>query len=208
MGGLNWRQYISAAKIKKFNDVPFITNVLDVQTIPCMATDSFYWQVLGVHLLTPSENNGNLNIYVDTLNVDGTLERQRKIYLTRQNGDNQTPQSFVCDKGSGEPGGNTHLNKDDNVTVWVADRYPSERVTGLNTRFDFNLGSGATWGHQSFYVIFQLTEGKPTIPPPPTDVPAEPIKPDPVQKLADGLYLVIGGKFSKVLTEEVRYGQG
>ncbi len=128
-----------------------------------------YWRVIGVHHLKPMENWGNHHVYLDVLNADGNRMRQPIAWVgftwEGRHPDEAAPPVPV-DKPDAEPGSNIAIGKSQSLTVWVKGRKQSatdksDRVTGIRTAHpDEPLPDGTlhnTWGHHSFYVVFQET---------------------------------------------------
>lgn len=110
-----------------------------------------YWRVDGVHLLTASENAGKHHIYADVLR-NGSRVNGARLKIEKVGGKTEYA---VIDKPAEEPGTNFPLYANDVATLSVDDSIPSERVTGLRTTYA-DGEPGNTWGHHSFYVVFQL----------------------------------------------------
>lgn len=113
-----------------------------------------YWRVIGVHHLTGTENRGNHHVYADILDEDGERINGAKLILKQ----NEAPPEFaVIDKPPHEPGTNFPMWSNTRATVAVHyDDLPSEEVCDLRTdHADEEVGN--TWGHHSFYVVFQRT---------------------------------------------------
>jgi hypothetical protein len=128
---------------------------LSASTIPLEAKQ--YWRVVGIHHLTGSENMSNHHVYCDVLDGDGRRINQSRLTLTQEN---TAPVFAVVDKPANEPGTNFPLWSKTRATVAVSypanNPLPSEAVTGIRTdHADEEIGN--TWGHHSFYVVFQLT---------------------------------------------------
>lgn len=135
-------------------------NELSKTTVPVNAKQ--YWRVVGVHHLTGPENSGNHHVYCDVLDGDGKRVNNSRLSLTEGNA---APLFAVVDKPANEAGTNFPLWSKTKATIAVTyppnSPFPSERVTGIRTdHADEEIGN--TWGHHSFYVVFQLT----TIPEP------------------------------------------
>lgn len=129
-------------------------------TVPLNAKQ--YWRVVGVHHLTGAENMGNHHVYCDVL--DGTGRRINQSRLMLKQG-TSPPLYAVVDKPANEAGTNfpmwSNTRADVSVAYPVDSPLPSEAATGLRSdHADEEIGN--TWGHHSFYVVFQLT----TIPAP------------------------------------------
>ena len=117
------------------------------------------WRVLGVHHLTPSENQSKHNVYVDIVGSS----HQASIGWTwiGRKADEANPNKPL-DKPNNEPNGNVDLYPSMNAQVWINDLNMSDRVFGLRTDLPEGKGpNGEIWnsyGHHSFYILFKLTE--------------------------------------------------
>jgi hypothetical protein len=120
-----------------------------------------YWRVVGIHHLTGPENMGNHHAYIDVLDEEGRRINGARLVLTQEGA---APQRVVIDKPANEAGTNFPMWSNTRATVAVDGPLPSEAVTGLRTDHA-DEGVGNTWGHHSFYVVFQRTT-RPTSPPP------------------------------------------
>jgi hypothetical protein len=110
-----------------------------------------YWRVVGVHHLTGSENMGNHHVYVDVLDEEGRRINGSRLILTQ---DGAAPVFAVVDKPANEAGTNFPMWSSTRATVAVQDALPSEAVMGLRSDHA-DEGVGNTWGHHSFYIVFQ-----------------------------------------------------
>lgn|GEM_PF-1682543 len=135
-----------------------------------------YWRAIGVHHLTGAENMGNHHAYCDVVNADGQRVNGTRLVLTESSA---APLYATIDKPANEAGTNFPMWSHTKATVavaWPADNpLPSEEVGILRTdHADEEVGN--TWGHHSFYVVFQLTTISQTEPPPtePPEVPTDP----------------------------------
>lgn len=116
-----------------------------------------YWRVIGIHHLTGAENMGNHHVYADVLDGDGRRINQSRLVL---NQGNAAPLYAVVDKPANEAGTNFPLWSSTRASVSVSyppnSPLPSETAAGIRTdHADEEIGN--TWGHHSFYVVFQLT---------------------------------------------------
>lgn len=122
-----------------------------------------YWKVIKVHHLSPVENHGNHNVYVDLLDEDGNRIYGAKALMTWQGGQGEA----TIDKPENEPGTNVPLWKHQVGTVEGVG-LPSDKVANLHTGHPDEAGPPA-WGntlfHHSFYVVFQRTikDGQPPL---------------------------------------------
>jgi len=114
-----------------------------------------YWKVIKVHHLSPAENHGNHNVYVDLLDEDGNRIYGAKTRMTWQGGQGEA----TIDKPENEPGTNFPVWKHQVVTV-EGMGLPSDKVVNLHSGHPDEAGPPA-WGntlfHHSFYVVFQRT---------------------------------------------------
>lgn len=149
-----------------------------------------YWRVVGVHHLTGAENMGNHHAYCDVVNADGQRMNGARLVLTESSA---APLFAIVDKPPNEAGTNFPMWSHTKATVsvaWPADNpLPSEQAGILRTdHADEEVGN--TWGHHSFYVVFQLaTISQPESPP--EEPPEEPIDPGgPALSLEETIALV------------------
>lgn len=124
-----------------------------------------YWRVIGVHHLTGLENMSNHHVFCDVLDEDGWRINGARLRLNQGNG---SPVFAAIDKPTNEPGTNFPMFKEMRASVsvtWPSDAsLPSETVTGLRIdHADEEVGN--TWGHHSFYVVFQKAKIKDAEPP-------------------------------------------
>ena len=128
-----------------------------------------YWQVIGVHHLTPDENNLNHHVYIEALDETGNRVADPNVRAgwswEGQKSDEKAPPAPL-DKGADEPAGNIALEKHQVTTVWITNQGPaaadkSDRVTHLDTQHADERNSSGGLGnsifHHSFYVVFQRT---------------------------------------------------
>ena len=149
-----------------------------------------YWRAIGVHHLTGAENMGNHHAYCDVVDADGQRINGTRLVLTQSN---TAPLYAVIDKPANEAGTNFPMWSHTRATVAVAspndNPLPSEEVGILRTdHADEEVGN--TWGHHSFYVVFQLaTISQPETPP--VEPPKEPVDPgSPALSLEETIALV------------------
>ncbi|MEM7342830.1 MAG: hypothetical protein AAF485_01180 [Chloroflexota bacterium] len=127
---------------------------LQQQSIPLEAES--FWRVIGIHHLTGAENMGNHNVFCDVLDENGQRINHSRLVLTQGTA---SPVFAVVDKPANEPGTNFPIFKGNVVTVGVESDLPSEQVTGIHIgHADEEVGN--TWGHHSFYVVFQRCDIK------------------------------------------------
>lgn len=112
------------------------------------------WRCIGIYHLAPNENSRRHNVYIDVLDETGQRDSAPAIEWTyRIDG----PAQFRrLDKPADEPACDIPINPQDTITIRVAsgDSLPSDSVGNLHARH-MSEGNQNTWGHHSFYVVFQ-----------------------------------------------------
>lgn len=117
------------------------------------------WRIIGVHHLTGEENRGGHHLYLEALDGERVRGFVGWTWEGRQVGEKADP--IVLDKPLNEPAGNIGLGAPQTVQAWmlgreINDRDSSDVVTGIHTRHA-DEEAGNTFGHHSFYVVFQKT---------------------------------------------------
>lgn len=140
------------------------------------------WGVVGVHHLTPEENKGKHNIYVDV--VDNNNKRYPPStgvgigWEWEGRFDTQSAPVKPLDKPDWEPHGNVDIYRGMKMRVWISHAVPSDSVTGLTSDLPDELGPGGEiWnsvGHHSFYILFKLYDDGVIVDPPPSIDPGNP----------------------------------
>jgi len=128
-----------------------------------------YWRVIGIHHLKPNENWGNHHVFLDALDADGNRVRNPSAWAGFT-WEGRHPDEFAppvaIDKPDTEPGSNIAIGRNQIISLWMRGRHPnatdkSDRVVGIRTDHpDEPLPDGTlhnTWGHHSFFVVFQET---------------------------------------------------
>lgn len=111
------------------------------------------WRCVGIYHLGPSENSRRHNVFVDVLDEAGNRTNAPVIEWTyRIDGPAQVRK---LDKPASEPACDIPINPQDTISLRVSGGdLPSDSVGNLHARHP-DEGSGNTWGHHSFYVVFQ-----------------------------------------------------
>ncbi len=137
-----------------------------VQIVPTIVADNaLYWKVTKVQHLTPDENGGKHNVFVDALDESGQRCQDSALRIGwtwegRRTDEAADPK--LLDKPLNEPAGNVDLYQNQLLQIWIeGDNCPSDRVENLHTNHpDENNSAGElgnSVGHHSFHVIFQRT---------------------------------------------------
>ena len=122
------------------------------------------WRVTNVHHLTPAENKGKHNVYVDAFDETGQRVSGVELWWGDSSG---AMGKMNMDKPSGEPMCNIPIWRGQMIYVSMGD--DSDSVVGLHSMHGDELGpNGEIWnsqGHHSFYVCFQKVgqAAKPTV---------------------------------------------
>lgn len=123
------------------------------------------WSVVGYWHLSPEQNGGNHNVYVDLLDENGDL-MQPNSCLLRFTWDGMTPEETPApipfDKLAPEPGANFPVYLGQVCSIWIEDDpiINSDQVDNLRCDLP-DEGGGNTYGHHSFYIVYRLfTDGR------------------------------------------------
>lgn len=188
-----------------------------VEVIPAVVQPGqVYWRVIGIHHLLPEENMSNRNVFMDVLDEQGNRIKNPIIWagwtwegIQGHERADPTP----LDKPDNETAGNISVGGNQKIAVWIKGRSrasndKSDWVTGLHTGHpDEVLPDGRklnTWGHHSFYVVFQRTV-KTGATPPPIEAPAvDPPAATVYTHTAATFYLISAGgvRIGQVISEE------
>lgn len=168
---IQWRQRLQPNIA--YNDVPGVT----------ITGQNTLFEIALLHHLTPEENQGSRNIYVDIVDAQGHLLRGLPLRIgwtwEGRRADEAAP-PYALDKPANEPAGNVPLFMDAKTAVWLqtADGHvASERVHWLSSKRQDGV-TGNTMGHNSYYIIFRerdLSAVRPVDPKPVDPVVVEPM---------------------------------
>lgn len=164
---------------------PAITNT-DIAAIQLSAAPC--WRVVGVWHLSPQQNGGKHNVYADLLDELGRVLEPPVDAVLAYSWDGmrpvEAPEPMDFEKKPPEPGANFPIWIGQHVTCWIQGSLPnSDQVANLRSDFPGEGGAGNSFGHQSFYVVFQryhgIAEPAPTPAPEPAPVPTPEPTPTP-----------------------------
>lgn len=193
-----------------------------VEVIPAVVQPGqVYWRVIGIHHLLPEENMSNRNVFMDVLDEQGKRIKNPIIWAgwTWEGiQDHERADPTPLDKPDNETAGNISVGGNQKVAVWIKGRSrasndKSDWVTGLHTGHpDEVLPDGRklnTWGHHSFYVVFQRTVKTGAVETPPAHTPTTPppIEAPPVDPPAATVYSHTAATFYLISADGVRIGQ-
>lgn len=140
---------------------------------PDKAPTGDYWRVAGVYHLSGDENRGGHYAYCEVVDQAGARVYGTTLKVTNVNSGKVTRD--IIGKGPDEPGASPPIWSRDNLTIEVdAHGLPSEKVVGLRSTWASD-GDGNTWGHHSFFAVFERATAGGSQP----DEPGEP-SPGPV----------------------------
>jgi len=133
------------------------------------------WRCIGVYHLSPGENRGRHNVFVEVLDTNG-LRTTTPVIKWSWWIDAST-QTLKLDKPLDEPAADIPIEAKSTITLRVdGGGYPSDTVGNIHSRHaDEGPEKWNSWGHHSFYVVFQLQSGNVVTPTPPG--PTDPTQP-------------------------------
>lgn len=137
-----------------------------------------YWRCIGVHHLTPEENRGNHSVFLDALDENGNRENIWIGWTWEGRRPDEPARPVKIDKPATEAGADIAMHAGQKVDVWAIgpnlyQTIAGDKVTNLHTGHP-DEAPGNTWGHHSFYVVWQWTtagSGPEPEPPDPPDPP-------------------------------------
>ena len=131
------------------------------------AVEGADFEIIGVHHLDQSENNGNHHVYGDVLDQNGLREYGAVVY-SKTIGSPSIVKTDT-DKPRIEPAFNRPLWQGENVELWVGELagvpVVSDRVRGIRTDWP-DEPPGNTRFHHSFYVVWRARSGAQPVPMP------------------------------------------
>lgn len=122
-----------------------------------------YWKVIGVYHLAPDENRDRHHAFIEALDESGSrLKNPNLRVCSIWEGKTDGPdRPKPLDKPDNEPAADVPLERNMTMTIWLEGDGPSERVTGLHTRHEDEVGPGGGRNsrfHHSYYLVFQRTQ--------------------------------------------------
>ncbi len=152
--------YNNAANMLSLDDPPYQVIIKPIENP--------IWRVLGVHHLSPEENQGNHHVLLRALCKQGDQDGFRAMNWTWQGRqlDGPAPPVYGAMKGPDELV-DLPLNPGMIVSVWTQG---SGMVVGLSSNHP-DEGPGNTVGHHSFFVCFEEIDSEEPEDPPPDPGP-------------------------------------
>lgn len=122
-----------------------------------------YWRVIGVHHLMPDENRDRHNAFVEVLDEGGSRVKDANLRVgwTWEGKADGPADSKRLDKPDNEPAADIPIEKNMTASLWLEGAGPSERVVGVHTRHEDEVGPGGGRNsrfHHSYYIVFQRTQ--------------------------------------------------
>jgi|GEM_PF-3168769 len=139
-----------------------VTYGAHVETIAVQPGQS-YWKVIGIHHLAPDENRDRHNAFVEVLDEAGQRVRDGNLrvgWIWEGKSDGPADPKRL-DKPDDEPAADVPIEKDMTITLWLEGAGSSERVAGIHTRHEDEVGSSGGRNsrfHHSYYIVFQRTQ--------------------------------------------------
>lgn len=132
-----------------------------VEPIDVSAGQAF-WKVIGIHHLLPDENRDRHNAYVEVLDEAGSRVKKEglRVGWTWEGKSDGPADPKPLDKPDDEPATDVPIEEGMTVTLWLQDGAPSERVAGIHTRHEDEVGPDGGRNsrfHHSYYIVFQRT---------------------------------------------------
>lgn len=130
------------------------------------------WRCIGAYHLKPDENRGRHNVYVEVLDESG--KRTRNATIKWRWYTDAPLQTRLLDKPDDEPAADIPLESSMFVSLYLdGDGLPSDNVGNLHSRHGDEKGTGGetfnSYGHHSFYIVYQRQKGGVVIDPDPID---------------------------------------
>jgi hypothetical protein len=136
------------------------------------------WRVLGIHKLTPEENNGNHNVFLEVYCKQNEREGMRAVYWDWQgrHGTEDAPGPvFMAQKGKDDLM-DLPIHVPMKIRVWIQN---GDSVQWFHSEWP-DEAPGNTWGHHSYFVCFQESAWFEDVPAPEPDPDPEP-EPEPIE---------------------------
>ena len=136
-----------------------------------------YWSIIGIHHLSPEQNNMRQHLYLEALDEQGNRTLVRMPWEWKGMSPEERPNPIVTNKPPNETSNLVLQANFESVSVSV-EGLPSDKVTGVHSRHP-DEEDGNRIGHHSFYVAFQkrIAGEQPT--PVPIPEPEPPPEPEP-----------------------------
>jgi len=130
---------------------------------------AWYWKIIGIHHLLPSENDGKHNLFMEALDENGVRVAEKVTWTWEGKRADEMAPAIVLDQPDTVPAGNLAIWMNQTVSARI-DHQHSDVISNVHTRHS-DEPIGNTVGHHSFYVVWQWTKKgeapqKPEVPSP------------------------------------------
>lgn len=158
-----------------YNDTPEI-HPSNLPVIKITSPSGSNWRVLGIHKLTPSENNGQHNVFLEVFCKQNEREGMRAVYWDWQgrHGTEDAPGPvFMAQKGKDNLM-DLPIYIPMRIKLWIQN---GDEVKWFHSEWP-NENAGNTLGHHSYFICFQERAWFEDIPdiPPDSDLDPDPTK--------------------------------
>jgi len=180
-----------------YNDVPVPPSGLPGVTIKTPA--NIKWRVLGIHKLTPQENRGNHNVFIEVLCKQGDRAGFEAIHWDWAGRLGNEPPPGVVFAGQKGPDEliDLPIHVPMRINVWLQD---GEEAGLFHSEWP-DEDEGNTYGHHSFFVCFEEVDQSAPPPEPPGPDP-EPPDPEPPTTIQGKVLITVNWAWVSSLTPD------
>jgi hypothetical protein len=156
------QEYLESNSV--INDAELYGVAIEAANVP---DGDWYWKIIGVHHLLPSENNGKHNLFMDAVDENGVRITENVAWTWEGKMPNESAPPVALNQPDTGPAGSLAIWMNQTISARIDHQF-SDLITNVHTRHaDEPIGNAV--GHHSFYVVWQWTKKgiKPEPPPPP-----------------------------------------
>lgn len=154
----DYKRYVDKFVQNCNNGFPPTNNSVASITIPIHDAKKCF-AIIGIHKLTPDENVGKHNLFMEVLDENGKRIHDSVIRWGWEGQKvSEVARPVILDKPNNEPAGNIPIWGTQTIWAEVSHlNYPSDRVSNIHTRLP-DEGQGNTYGHYSYLVVWMLVD--------------------------------------------------